>query len=151
MEPIEFPSDFSEFLKLLNDQQVEYLLVGGFAVAIHGYPRATTDIDVWVNRTLENAERIVEALRLFGFDLPTLTRELFLEPDRIVRMGNAPIRIELLTSIDGVEFEDCSSRCVLHLEKGLRIPVISLDDLRINKRASGRNKDLADLDHLPAD
>ena len=149
MEPIEFPSDFSEFLRLLNDHRVEYLLVGGFAVALHGYPRATADIDVWVERTRTNAERSVAALRLFGFDLATLTAELFLEPDRVVRMGSAPIRIEILTSIDGVTFADCKPRAVVHAVDGSEVPVIGLDDLKINKLASGRNKDLDDLENLP--
>lgn len=149
MEPIEFPSDFIEFLRLLNANEVEYLLVGGFAVAIHGYPRATADIDVWVARYADNARRIVAALRSFGFDVPSLNEELFLDPDRIVRMGIAPLRIELLTSIDGVEFDDCAPRAIVQLVDGSPIPVIGLDDLKANKRASGRSKDLADLDNLP--
>ena len=149
MEAIEFPSDFSEFLKLLNAHNVEYLLVGGFAVAIHGYPRATADMDVWVARTRQNAERIVEALREFGFDLPSLNVDLFLEPERIVRMGNAPIRIELLTSIDGVDFDECAGRSINQMVDGAKIPVIGLDDLKTNKRASARSKDLADLENLP--
>ena len=149
MEPIEFPSDFTEFLKLLNENAVEYLLVGGFAVAIHGYPRATADMDVWVARDAANGERIVSALREFGFDLPMLTADLFQEPDRVVRMGNAPIRIELLTSIDGVDFDDCVSRAIVQMIDGESVRVIGLDDLKVNKRASGRNKDLADLENLP--
>jgi len=149
MEPIEFPSDFSEFLRLLNANEVEYLLVGGFAVAIHGYPRATADMDVWVSRRADNARRIVTALRDFGFDLPSLTPELFLDPDRIVRMGVAPLRIELLTSIDGVDFDECAQRSVVQVVGGARIPVIGLEDLKSNKRASGRSKDLADLENLP--
>ncbi len=127
MEPIEFPGDFSEFLKLLNANDVEYLLVGGFAVAIHGYPRATADMDVWVARGVDNARRIVTALR----------------------MGVARLRIELLTSIDGVEFDDCVRLAVFQEVEGSPIPVIGLDDLKANKRASGRTKDLADLDNLP--
>jgi nucleotidyltransferase DUF2204 len=149
MEPIEFPIDFTEFLKLLNAHEVEYLLVGGFAVAIHGYPRATADMDVWVARHADNARRIVAALREFGFDVPSLSEALFLDPDRIVRMGNAPIRIELLTSIDGVEFDECVHRAIVQMVDGSPIPVIGLDDLKANKRASGRSKDLADLDNLP--
>jgi hypothetical protein len=149
MEPIEFPSDFSEFLRLLNANEVEYLLVGGFAVAIHGYPRATADMDVWVSRRADNARRIVTALRDFGFDLPSLTPELFLDPERIVRMGVAPLRIELLTSIDGVDFDECAQRSVVQVVGGARIPVIGLEDLKSNKRASGRSKDLADLENLP--
>ena len=149
MEVIEFPSDFSEFLRLLNVHDVEYLLVGGFAVALHGYPRATADIDVWVARRADNATRIVAALRDFGFDVPSLTDDLFLDPERIVRMGVAPLRIEILTSIDGVDFDDCVKRSIARMVGGCPIPVIGLEDLKTNKRASGRNKDLADLENLP--
>lgn len=149
MDPIEFPNDFSEFLRLLNRHEVDYLLIGGFAVALHGYPRATADMDVWVARNTQNAGRIVAALREFGFDIPTLTAELFLDPDHIVRMGNAPLRIEVLMNIDGVDYEECASRSIVHLVNGSQIPVISLDDLKMNKRASGRAKDLNDLENLP--
>ncbi len=149
MELIEFPSDFSEFLRLLNVHDVEYLLVGGFAVALHGYPRATADIDVWVARRADNATRIVAALRDFGFDVPSLTEDLFLQPDRIVRMGAAPLRIEILMTIDGVYFDDCVKHSIVRIIDGCPIPVIGLEDLKTNKRASGRNKDLADLDNLP--
>ena len=149
MEPIEFPQDFSEFLKLLNDHNVEYLLVGGFAVALHGYPRATADMDVWVARTVLNSERLVDCLREFGFDMPTLTPDLFADPNLIVRMGEAPLRIEILTEIDGVEFDQCVHRAI-HQEIGeLTVPVIGLEDLKVNKRASGRAKDLDDLENLP--
>ena len=149
MELTEFPHDFSEFLKLLNAHGVEYLLVGGIAVAIHGYPRATADMDVWVKRDRPNAKRIVAALQEFGFDLPSLTVELFLDPDRIIRMGNAPIRIEVLTSIDGVNFMECLERSIIQIVDGSEVRVIGLADLKVNKLASGRNKDLADLENLP--
>lgn len=149
MEPIEFPRDFSEFLRLLNDHAVDYLLVGGFAVAIHGYPRTTADIDVWIARDKANADRIVAALTEFGFDVPELTSSLFLEPGTIVRMGSPPLRIELLTTLDGVEFGECVNRAITHMVDESSIPVIGLEDLKANKRASGRNKDLDDLDNLP--
>lgn len=149
MESIEFPDDFSEFLKLLNDHNVEYLLVGGFAVAVHGYPRATADMDVWIRRRRLNAERLVESLREFGFDHDELVPELFLESQRIIRMGEAPLRIEILTEIDGVEFEQCAVRSEMVTVGEERVPVISLNDLKINKRASGRAKDLDDLENLP--
>ncbi len=149
MDEIEFPPDFIEFLRSLNANGVDYLLVGGFAVAIHGYPRATADMDVWVGTAKENAERIVAALRQFGFDVPGLDPDLFVVPDQIIRMGVAPIRIEILTSIDGVEFADCARRSVIHRIGEDHVPVIGLDDLKTNKAASGRNKDLDDLDNLP--
>lgn len=149
MAPIEFPPDFSEFLRLLNDHDVEFMVVGGFAVAIYGYPRATADLDIWIRQRRENAERVVACMREFGFDAPNLTPELFDNPDMLLRMGVAPLRIELLTSIDGVDFEDCAAHVERHLVSGVTVPVISLAHLKINKRASGRAKDLADLDHLP--
>lgn len=149
MAKIEFPQDFSEFLKLLNDHHVEYLLVGGLAVAIHGYPRATADMDVWVARNRTNAERIVACLREFGFDMPDLTPELFEDPERIIRMGEAPLRIEILMDIDGVTFDECVVRAESQNVDGTLVPVISLNDLKENKRASGRAKDLDDLENLP--
>ncbi len=149
MEPIELPPDFSEFLRLLNAHGVDYLLVGGYAVAIHGYARATVDMDVWVACQQPNAERIVAALREFGFDLPEVSADLFLRRERVVRMGVAPLRIELLTSIDGVEFAGCQRRVVEVRLDGIDVPVISLGDLRANKRAAGRTKDLLDLENLP--
>jgi phage replication-related protein YjqB (UPF0714/DUF867 family) len=149
MEQIEFPQDFSEFLKLLNAHHVEYLLIDGFAVALHGYPRATADMDVWVARHRKSAEKLVLCLGEFGFDTPNLNPELFDDPNRIVRMGEAPLRIEILTDIDGVNFEDCAARAINQTVAGEIIPIISLDDLKTNKRASGRAKDLDDLENLP--
>jgi len=143
------PRDFREFLKLLNEHGAEYLLIGGYAVGYHGYPRATADMDVWVSRTRANAERVAAALREFGFALPEVTPELFLEPDRIVRMGVPPLRLEITTGISGVEFADCYGRRVAAVIDGLPVSVIALADLRTNKQASGRHKDLADLEQLP--
>ncbi len=125
------------------------MLIGGFAVALHGYPRATADMDVWVARHRENAKKLVLCLREFGFDTPNLNPELFDDPNRIVRMGEAPLRIEILTDIDGVNFEDCAARAINQSVAGEIIPIISLDDLKTNKRASGRAKDLDDLENLP--
>jgi len=141
--------DFNEFLRLLNANRVDYLLVGGYAVGLHGYPRATVDLDVWVRATRDNAERVLLALRSFGFDLPALEPSLFTDPRSIVRFGVPPFRIEVMTSIDGVEFEACRARAVEFDLDGLMVPVISLADLKSNKRAAGRHKDLADLENLP--
>ena len=107
------PSDFKEFLRLLSEMGVEYLIVGGYAVGYHGYPRSTGDMDVWVASTEENADRLVKALKEFGFDVPDLDPDLFLEPDRVIRMGHPPLRIEILTSVTGVSFADCYSSRVL--------------------------------------
>jgi hypothetical protein len=144
------PSDFKEFLRLLEETDVKYLIVGGYAVGYHGYPRSTGDMDVWVESTEENAERLVETLREFGFDVPELGPDLFLDPDRVIRMGQPPLRIELLTSLTGVEFVECySSHVVEETDDGTPIHFIGLEKLKENKRASGRHKDLNDLEHLP--
>ena len=140
--------DFKEFLRLLNAHRVDYLLIGGYAVGLHGYPRATVDLDVWVRPTEPNAERVLQALRAFGFDAPQLEPRLFIEP-RSVRLGTPPFRIEIMTSIDGVEYDACRTHADAFDIEGLVVPVISLEDLKTNKRAAGRNKDLADLDYLP--
>jgi hypothetical protein len=143
------PDDFKEFLRLFNANRVDYLLVGGYAVGLHGYPRATVDLDVWVRASGDNAERILHALREFGFELPELESSLFTDPRSIVRLGLPPFRIEVMTAIDGVEFGPCRMRAVEFDIDDVRVPVISLVDLKINKRAAGRHKDLADLENLP--
>lgn len=147
-EPV-LTADFAEFLKSLNDQGVDYLLVGGYAVGLHGYPRATVDLNVWVRRSAANAERVAAAVRAFGFDLPELRAELFVNPRALVRLGVPPFRIGIMTSIDGVEYDACRPRAVVVELDGLSVPVIGLDDLKANKRAAGRHKDLADLENLP--
>lgn len=146
---IELANDFKEFLKLLNIHDVKYLLIGGYAVSYHGYPRATNDLDVWVAVHPDNAERLVQAVQDFGFVTADLSTALFLQEDKIVRMGRPPIRIELLTSISGVEFADCFARRLLAEVDGVPVNLINLDDLKQNKRASGRYKDLNDLENLP--
>jgi len=136
-------------LKLLNSNRVEYLLIGGYAVGIHGHIRATNDLDVWVNVSSENAARIECALREFGFATAGLTSSLFLDRNNVVRMGVPPIRIEILTSVSGVEFESCYAEKEMIRIEEMVVPVISLARLRQNKAASGRAKDLADLESLP--
>ena len=144
----QLPQDFREFLRLLNSHQVEYLLIGGYAVGYHGYPRTTADMDIWVAIHPENAQRLVDVLREFGFEIPELSPSLFLRANQVIRMGVPPMRIELLTSISGVEFATCYASRVVDTVNEVEISVISLDQLRANKRASGRHKDLADLEHL---
>ena len=146
---LSLPDDFKEFLKLLNCYQIEYLLIGGFAVGYHGYPRATNDMDIWVASTEENAANLVAAISEFGFDQSELTPKIFLQPKKIVRMGVPPMRIEVLTSISGVEFSLCYSERIEDSIDGVTVNVISLEHLKANKLASGRLKDLNDLEHLP--
>ena len=144
------PSDFKEFLRLLDEMEVEYLIVGGYAVGYHGYPRSTGDMNVGVESTEENADRGVKTLKEFGFDGPQLAPDLFLEPDRGIRMGHPPLRIEILTSVTGVSFGACySTRAVEEMDDGTPIHFIGLEKLKENKRASGRHKDLDDLENLP--
>ena len=144
------PQDFKEFLTLLNKHEVEYLLVGGYAVALHGYPRYTGDIDFWINNSEPNAEKIITVLKEFGFDLPELSKDMFLEPNRMTRMGNEPVKIEILNSISGLSYDEGQSGALTILFDGIKIPVIGLKELRKNKKASGRAKDLADLENLPS-
>lgn len=132
----------------MNEEGVRYLLVGGWAVALHGHPRFTADIDFWVQRERANAERVIAALRRFDITDPALTVELLLEPGKMLRIGRPPMRIEILNQIDGVEFDACYSRKIEVETSGVLIHAIGKDDLLINKRASGRPKDLADLDEL---
>jgi hypothetical protein len=144
----ELPSDFKEFLSMLKSHGVRYLLIGGYAVGYHGYPRATGDIDIWIAVSPENANRAVETVREFGFSTPDLVPDLFLREQSVVRMGNPPARIEILTTISGVNFDECYERRVDATLDGVEVPIISLADLKANKQASGRYKDLMDLDHL---
>jgi hypothetical protein len=140
--------DFKEFLKLLDSNHVEYLLIGGYAVGIHGHIRATNDLDIWVNPTSENAAKVERSLREFGYDVAELTADLFREPNNVIRMGVPPLRIEILTSISGVRFGLCYAEKQMVQLDGLVIPVISLPRLLENKAASGRAKDLADVESL---
>lgn len=141
--------DFSAFLKSLSESRVEYLVIGGYAVAYHGYPRPTGDIGVWVRPTEVNAVRIVEALRAFGFDVPTLEPSLFMRSEVVTRMGVPPNQIEIFSAIPGVTFDACWPERAEEEWDGVPVTVIGLECLKQNKRASGRLKDLADLDYLP--
>ncbi len=145
---IEFPRDFREFLQLLNSKKIEYLVIGGYAVGYHGYPRATGDMDIWIAINEKNALKIIEALKEFGFDLPELDKELFLKENKVIRMGVPPMRLEILTSIDGVCFETCFKNRIVANFGSFKVNFISKDDLLTNKRASGRPKDLLDYDVL---
>lgn len=145
---IQLPKDFKEFLQLLNSKGIEYLVVGGYAVALYGYPRATGDMDIWVAIGEKNAEKVAEALKEFGFDVPELGKELFLEKNKNIRMGTPPLRIEILTGIDGVEFSTCYKNKQTVKLDDVEVNFISLSDLKANKKASGRHRDIDDLEHL---
>ena len=145
----QLPRDFKEFLQLLNSKEVDYLLVGGYAVSYHGYPRATGDMDIWIAIHPRNAGKVVEALKEFGFGLPNLSQDLFLEEERIIRMGMPPFRIEVFTTISGVDFDKCYARRVTDIVDDVEIKFISLEDLKLNKQTSNRPKDVNDLLNLP--
>jgi hypothetical protein len=140
--------DFKEFIQFLNDNHVRYLIVGGYAVAIHGHPRYTKDIDVWIETSLENANNILQALEQFGFSSLGLQPEDFLNPDQIIQLGYPPNRIDLLTTIDGVSFENCYPLRLEVIIDNIVVNFIDLENLRKNKEASGRLQDLADLENL---
>ena len=140
--------DFKEFIESLNANQVRYLVVGGYAVAVHGHPRYTKDIDIWIEVSPENAARLLRALDQFGFGSLGLTANDFLSDDQIVQLGNPPSRIELFTALPGVEFATCYPvRVEVELD-GVRVNFIDLENLKKNKQASGRHQDLADLENL---
>ena len=141
--------DFKDFIALLNRHAVVYLVVGGFAVAHHGYPRFTGDIDFWLWIDPENADRTVMALREFGFAGPDISAEDFLRPNHVVQLGYPPNRIDLLTGVTGLEFDESwQTRETVEFE-GQPIPFLSLSDLKLNKRLVGRKKDELDLENLP--
>ncbi len=148
---LELANDYKEFLRLLRAHGVEYLLIGGWAVGYHGYPRATYDLDVWIAISPANAARVMKALADFGFDVPELSSDLFLKNDSIVRMGSEPVRIEVMTSISGVEFDVCYRGRLETTINDVPVSLINLRDLKTNKEASGRLKDLADVEQLSKD
>ena len=145
---MEIDKDYKEFLLLLNRNKVEYLVVGGYAVAFHGYPRYTGDIDIWINSSKDNAERLVKAIDEFGFDAEPLKILDFEQEVIAFHLGTPPVRIDIMNRIAGVKFSECYSR-KLELEiEGMPINYIAFQDLITNKKASGRYKDLSDIENL---
>jgi predicted nucleotidyltransferase len=140
--------DFREFVALLNSNQVEYLIVGGYALAAYGHPRYTGDLDFWIGADADNAKRVLTALDQFGFGALGIGLEDLTTRDRVIQMGFPPRRIDLLTSIDGVEFPPAFVRRIAVDVDGQKLSFISLDDFKTNKRTTGRHKDLADLEAL---
>lgn len=140
--------DFREFIQSLNDNHVRYLIVGGYAVAFHGHPRYTKDMDVWIEMSAENASNVVAALDEFGFGSLGLRESDFLTPNQIIQLGHPPSRIDLLCTVSGVTFGECyESRVTVEID-GVPVNFINLENLRKNKAASGRLQDLADLENL---
>lgn len=143
--------DYKEMLECLLEENVKFLLVGAYAVAVHGYPRATKDIDFFVWATPANASSLMKALIKFGAPLDKISESDFSSEGIVFQIGNSPRRIDIITSASGVDFEQAYSNRQTVVLEGLGVPVISLQDLIVNKRASGRAQDLADLEKLMSD
>ena len=148
MENQTLPQDFKEFLRLLNDNEVQYMLIGGYAVGYHGYPRTTADMDIWFAISPENAFRLYDVFLKFGMSDPSLSPDSFLQPRKIFRMGLPPMRIEVMGEIDGVSFDECYLNRVSSEIDGEKVNLLSKSDLLKNKLASGRYKDLDDIENL---
>ena len=138
-------ADFKEFAVLLNSNGVKYLVVGGYALAAYGHPRYTGDLDFWIGTAADNADKVLLALDQFGFKSLGIRKQDLTEPNQVIQLGFPPVRIDLLTSIDGVDFDDCYARRLVLDMDGLALGFIALDDFKTNKKAVGRHKDLADL------
>jgi predicted nucleotidyltransferase len=140
--------DYKEMLQCLLEEKVKFLLVGAYALAVHGYPRATKDIDFFVWATPENASNLMKALIKFGAPLDKVSESDFSSKGVVFQIGNSPRRIDIMTSASGVDFEQAYGNKQIAFLEGLEVPVISLQDLIVNKRASGRTQDLADVEKL---
>lgn len=140
--------DFKEMLSCLKDEEVDFLIVGAYALAAHGFPRATGDLDIWVRNSFENAEKVMRAVVKFGAPTSNLSVEDFTAPDMIVQLGVEPCRIDLLTGIDGVAFDDAWQSRVKIAISNLEIDVLSKEHLLQSKLAAGRDKDQGDINWL---
>lgn len=145
---MEITKDFEEFFELLNKHSVRYLIIGGYAFAIHARPRYTNDIDILVESEVNNAEKVLTALNDFGLGKLDLTKEDFLNTDQVIQLGYPPLRIDLLTTIGGVTFSEAWERKVIGQYGKQPVFFISKQDLIASKKASGRKRDLHDLDEL---
>lgn len=140
--------DYKEMLQFLADEKVKFMLVGAYALAAHGYPRATMDIDIWVMPSPENAAAVLCALQRFGAPLDDLTAADLQKDDTIFQIGVAPRRIDIITGASGLEFEKAFAHAIQVNIEGLQVYIPSVKDLIVNKRATGRTKDLADVEAL---
>jgi len=145
---IHLPQDFRAFIQLLNEHSVEYVIVGGYALAVHGYVRYTGDIDFFIALHPDNAERMLHVFEAFGLHTPDLNATLFLEPGNIIRIGIEPMRLEVLNKISGVEFAECyANRNVIEID-GINVNFVGYQELLKNKRSTGRDKDKVDVIEL---
>ena len=146
MEKKQLPYDFKDFIQCLNSNEVQYLLVGGWAVGLYGNPRATKDIDFLVAVNNENLEKLQKAL--LAFNSPPINIEDFKEKGYVIRIGSSPIQIDIINEADGIDINDCYTRKETIFVEGIKINVISREDLIKNKIASGRNMDISDAENL---
>ena len=148
MKKLNLESDFLDFVNLCNEYKVQYLVIGGYAVSIHGYPRCTKDMDICIRLSNENAERMVQVMDDFGFGSLQLTKDDFLRKDFITQLGQEPVQIDILNDLDGVPFEEAwQNKKVVSLE-GVRINFIGYPDLLKVKAKAGRAQDMADIKKL---
>lgn len=145
---MELDKDFKEFIELLNEHKVKYLIIGGYAVNFHGYPRYTKDIDFWLWMTKPNIKKLIKAIKEFGFGGLNLEVEDFLTPENIIQLGYEPYRIDLLVDVEGVDFEKCYKRRTEAELDGTDVNFLSLKDLITAKKKAGRLQDLADAEQL---
>jgi predicted nucleotidyltransferase len=141
--------DFLDLLRFLNEERVKYLVIGGMAINYYGYHRSTGDLDIWVAVDDENQDRLANALKKFGFSARSLATRPLLQKPKFIRIGQPPVRVEIHSEIAGVDFDECFDRAVSCQVESISVPFIGLDDLKTNKRAAGRPKDVADIDGLP--
>lgn len=140
--------DFEDFIQLLNNYEVEYLVVGGYAMAFHGKPRYTGDLDIWINISATNAEKMLRVMKDFGMDALGFEKDDFLQPGYISQIGYPPLRIDILNSIDGVLFDEAYENRQKVKADDLDILYIGLNDLLKNKKASGRKQNIADVKEI---
>jgi predicted nucleotidyltransferase len=146
---MELYSDFEEFLELLNKNNVKYLVVGGYVVSYYSQPRNTGDIDIFVESSVENAQNILKVLDEFGFGYLKVSLKDLTKNNQIIQLGNSPVRIDIITSIDGFEFSEAyKNKIIVKLGKVGKVPIIALNDLIKNKISSGREKDILDVNTL---
>jgi len=141
-------SDYKDMLQVLLENDVKFLLVGAYAMGVHGYPRATGDIDIWVESSAENSARVYRAMVAFGAPLREIDESTFATPGVVFQIGVAPRRIDIITTISGVQFDDARRQQQIAEIEGLPVPILSINDLIRNKRATGRDKDRLDADRL---
>ncbi len=143
-----FDKDFHEFVESLEKTKARYLIVGGYAVGFYGHPRFTGDMDIWIEMTEENAAKVLAAIQIFGFDSLGITKADLLKEGNIIQMGSPPLRIDLLTQIDGVIFQNCYPKRKTVTFSGLQYEFIGYQDLLTNKLSSNRGKDIDDVENL---